>query len=111
MTIKITLEVTIDRFKAEASEKGNFTAQGITCEVTKIVGAVAEQMTVFPPKGGNAGQIMFIAKDPQLVKKVNAAYNKTVKAPKGTQSMPQFTPEQMAAFQAFLAMQDAQAKK
>jgi hypothetical protein len=107
MTIKITLEVTIDRFKPEANEKGNFTSQGITCEVTKIVGAVAEQMAVFPPKGGNAGSILFLTKDPQLVKKVNVAYNKAVKAPKG----PQIAPDQIEAFKAFLAFQDAQAKK
>jgi hypothetical protein len=73
MTIKLMLEVTIEGFKAEASEKGNYTARGVFAEIKKVTGATAEQITVFAPSYGNAGTCLFLTKDPQLVAKVNKA--------------------------------------
>jgi len=105
MTIKITLEVSIDRFKAEASEKGNYTAQGMTLEIKKIVGAVEEQFTIFAPSHGNAGNILFLTKDPQLVKKTNAARTRPAKG-----TGPKMSAAELKEFQEFQAWKASQSK-
>jgi hypothetical protein len=91
MAIKLLVEVTIDGFKAEPSEKGNFTARGVFAEVKKATGATAEQLKVFAPSYGNAGSVLFMTTDPGLVKKVNAAAKrpdkKTPALPKALQGL------------------------
>lgn len=105
MAIKITLEVCIERFKEPASDKGNFTAQGMTLEIKKIVGAVEEQFTIFAPSGGNSGSILFLTKDPQLVKKTNAAGKRTTK-----DTGPKMSAQELKEFREFQAWKASQSK-
>ena len=73
MSITLTLKVTIDGFSDEASDRGNFSARGITAEVLEIKGCEATQLSTWAPKGGNGGGIAFLTKDKGLAAKINKA--------------------------------------
>ena len=73
MSITLTLEVTIEGFKDEVSDKGNFTARGVSFVLKSAKGCEAEQMAIFTPNHGNGGSILFLTKDKGLVAKVNKA--------------------------------------
>ena len=81
MTITLTLEVMIESFKDEVSEKGNYTARGVSFVLKAAKGCEMDQMAIFTPSNGNAGQILFLTKDKGLVTKVNKA-----KAARGSES-------------------------
>lgn len=81
MTITLTLEVMIESFKDEASDKGNFTARGVSFVLKAAKGCEMEQMSIFTPSNGNAGSLLFLTKDKGLVAKVNKA-----KAARGSES-------------------------
>jgi hypothetical protein len=81
MTITLTLEVMIESFKDEVSEKGNYTARGVSFVLKAAKGCEMAQMAIFTPSNGNAGQILFLTKDKGLVARVNKA-----KAARGSDS-------------------------
>ena len=71
MSITLTLEVTIEGFKDDASPKGNFTARGVSFVLKSAKGCEMEQMTVIAPSFGNSGGLLFLTKDKGLVAKLN----------------------------------------
>lgn len=71
MAIILNLEVSIEGFTEEASAKGNFTARGITFNVTSAKGCEVSQLSVFAPSFGNSGSLLFLTKDVGLAAKVN----------------------------------------
>jgi hypothetical protein len=73
MTITITLDVTIESFKDEVSDKGNFTARGVSFVLKAAKGCEIEQMYLLAPGFGNNGSILFLTKDKGLVAKLNKA--------------------------------------
>ena len=73
MTITLTLEVTIESFKDEVSDKGNFTARGVSFVLKAAKGCEMDQMSIFTPSHGNAGSVLFLTKDKGLVTKLNKA--------------------------------------
>ena len=81
MTITITLDVTIESFKDEVSDKGNFTARGVSFVMKAAKGCEIEQMYLLAPGFGNNGSILFLTKDKGLVAKLNKA-----KAARGSES-------------------------
>jgi hypothetical protein len=81
MTITITLDVTIESFKDEVSDKGNFTARGVSFVLKAAKGCEIEQMYLLAPGFGNNGSILFLTKDKGLVAKLNKA-----KAARGSES-------------------------
>lgn len=70
MAITITLDVTIEGF-GEKSDKGNFTARGVSCVLKAAKGCDVSQMYVMAPGYGNNGQLLFMTKDAELAAKVN----------------------------------------
>jgi len=70
MAIILNLEVRIEGF-GEITEKGNFSARGITFDVTSVKGCEASQLTLLAPSHGNGGTILFMTKDVGLAAKVN----------------------------------------
>ena len=81
MTITLMLEVTIESFKDEVSDKGNFTARGVTFDLKAAKGCEVGQMYLLAPGFGNNGSILFLTKDKGLVAKLNKA-----KAARGSES-------------------------
>jgi hypothetical protein len=73
MAITLILEVTIEGFKSEATEKGNFTARGVTFDVKHAKGCDESPLAMLAPNYGNNGTILFMTKDKGLVAKVNSA--------------------------------------
>ena len=72
MAIILNLEVRIEGF-GEKTEKGNFSARGITFDVTSAKGCEVSQLSLLAPSHGNGGTILFMTKDVGLAAKVNKA--------------------------------------
>ena len=79
MAITITLDVTIEGF-GEKSDKGNFTARGVSFVLKSAKGCDVSQMYVLATGYGNNGQLLFMTKDAELAAKVNKS--KAAAAPK-----------------------------
>lgn len=90
MAITITLDVTIEGF-GEKSEKGNFTARGVSFNVKSAKGCDVSQMYVMAPGYGNNGTILFMTKDEGLAAKVNKS-----KAAAGPKAKAMTTDEALA---------------
>lgn len=103
MAITITLDVTIEGF-GEKSDKGNFTARGVSFSLKSAKGCDVSQMYVIAPGYGNNGQLLFMTKDEGLAAKVNKA--KAAAGPK-TKAM---TAEEKADWEEFLAFRAMKAK-
>lgn len=109
MAISVILEVTIDGF-GDKSEKGNFTARGVSFVAKSAKGCELDQLYLMAPNYGNNGTVLFMTKNEALATKVNkskAAIGAKVKA-------PAMTPEEKAEwdeFQAFKAMKKARTGK
>jgi hypothetical protein len=99
MSITLTLEVTIEGFKDEVSDKGNFTARGVSFVLKSAKGCEAEQMAIFTPSHGNAGSILFLTKDKGLVAKVNKARDARGSKPKA-EAKPMTTDDALAMIMA-----------
>jgi hypothetical protein len=72
MSITLTIKVTVESFKLDASAKGYFMARGIRGELVSVDGAKAEQIEVFNFNHGN-GTIGFATKSFPLVKTLQEA--------------------------------------
>jgi hypothetical protein len=99
MSITLTLEVTIEGFKEEVSDKGNFTARGVSFVLKSAKGCEADQMYLMTPGFGNNGSILFLTKDKGLVAKVNKARDARGSKPKA-EAKPMTTDDALAMIMA-----------
>ena len=101
MAITITLDVTIEGF-GEKSDKGNFTARGVSFVLKSAKGCDVSQMYVMAPGYGNNGTVLFMTKDEGLAAKVNKS--KAAAAGPKAKAMTAAEKAEWEEFQAFRAM-------
>jgi hypothetical protein len=70
MAISVILEVTIEGF-GDKSEKGNFTARGVSFVAKSAKGCELDQIYMMAPNYGNNGTVLFMTKNEALATKVN----------------------------------------
>lgn len=99
MAITITLDVTIEGF-GDKSDKGNFTARGVSFNVKSAKGCDVSQMYVMAPNYGNNGTVLFMTKDEGLAAKVNKSKAAAGSKAKGMTAAEKAEWEEFQAFKA-----------